>query len=58
MSDILNKILAVKAQEVAAAQAIKPLAMMRDEAGAGRASTRFRRCYTRQDCGKPSRRDR
>jgi indole-3-glycerol phosphate synthase len=32
MSDILNAILAVKAQEVAAAQAIKPLAMMRDEA--------------------------
>jgi indole-3-glycerol phosphate synthase len=33
MSDILNKILAVKAQEVAAAQAIKPLATVRDEAG-------------------------
>jgi indole-3-glycerol phosphate synthase len=33
MSDILNKILAVKAQEVAAAQAIKPLETVRDEAG-------------------------
>ena len=32
MSDILNKILAVKAQEVAAAQAVKPLAAMRAEA--------------------------
>lgn len=32
MPDILNKILAVKKQEVAAAQAIKPLAIMRDEA--------------------------
>jgi indole-3-glycerol phosphate synthase len=32
MPDILNKILAVKAQEVAAAQAIKPLAVMRAEA--------------------------
>ena len=32
MSDILKKILAVKAQEVAAAQAIKPLAAMRAEA--------------------------
>jgi indole-3-glycerol phosphate synthase len=32
MPDILNKILAVKAQEVAAAQAIKPLATMRAEA--------------------------
>lgn len=33
MSDILNKILAVKAQEVATAIASKPLAMMRAEAG-------------------------
>ncbi len=33
MSDILKKILAVKAQEVAAAQATKPLAAMRAEAG-------------------------
>src|SRR3989338_8377811 len=33
MSDILKKILAVKAQEIAAAQAIKPLAKMRTEAG-------------------------
>lgn len=32
MSDILNKILAVKVQEVAAALAIKPLAQMRTEA--------------------------
>jgi indole-3-glycerol phosphate synthase len=32
MSDILNKILAVKAQEVAAAQAVKPLAAVRAEA--------------------------
>jgi len=32
MSDILNKILAVKAQEVAAAKAVKPLAAMRAEA--------------------------
>jgi indole-3-glycerol phosphate synthase len=32
MSDILNKILAVKAQEVAAAKAVKPLAQMRAEA--------------------------
>ena len=32
MSDILKKILAVKAQEVAAAQAVKPLAAMRAEA--------------------------
>lgn len=32
MSDILNKILAVKSQEVAAAMLIKPLAVMRDEA--------------------------
>ena len=32
MSDILKKILAVKAQEVAAAQALQPLAMMRIEA--------------------------
>ncbi len=32
MPDILNKILAVKKQEVAAAQAIKSLAVMRDEA--------------------------
>jgi indole-3-glycerol phosphate synthase len=32
MPDILNKILAVKAQEVAAAQSIKPLATMRAEA--------------------------
>jgi len=32
MPDILNKILAVKAQEMAAAQAIKPLAAMRAEA--------------------------
>ncbi len=32
MSDILNKILAVKAQEVAAAQSIKPLAAVRAEA--------------------------
>jgi indole-3-glycerol phosphate synthase len=32
MSDILKKILAVKAQEVAAAQAVKPLAVMRAEA--------------------------
>ena len=32
MSDILNKILAVKTQEVAAAQAIKPLAAMRTAA--------------------------
>jgi len=32
MSDILNKILAVKAQEVAAAQALKPLATIRGEA--------------------------
>lgn len=32
MSDILKKILAVKAQEVAAAQAIKPLAALRAEA--------------------------
>lgn len=32
MSDILKKILAVKAQEVAAAQAIKPLATLRAEA--------------------------
>lgn len=32
MPDILNKILAVKTQEVAAAQAIKPLAAMRAEA--------------------------
>jgi len=32
MSDILKKILAVKAQEVAAAQALKPLAAMRAEA--------------------------
>jgi len=32
MSDILKKILAVKAQEVAAAQAAKPLAQIRDEA--------------------------
>jgi indole-3-glycerol phosphate synthase len=33
MSDILKKILAVKAQEMAAAQALKPLAAMRAEAG-------------------------
>ncbi len=33
MSDILKKILAVKAQEIAAAQAIKPLVTMRTEAG-------------------------
>ena len=32
MSDILNKILAVKRDEVAAAQAVKPLAALRDEA--------------------------
>ena len=32
MSDILQKILAVKAQEVAAAQTVKPLAAMRAEA--------------------------
>ena len=32
MSDILNKILAVKAQEIAAAQAIKPLDVVRAEA--------------------------
>jgi indole-3-glycerol phosphate synthase len=32
MSDILNKILAVKAQEVAAAKLLKPLAVMRSEA--------------------------
>lgn len=32
MSDILNKILAVKAQEVAAARAIKPLELLRSEA--------------------------
>ncbi|TAN83630.1 MAG: indole-3-glycerol phosphate synthase TrpC [Gallionella sp.] len=32
MSDILNKILAVKAREVAAAQAVKPLSAMRAEA--------------------------
>lgn len=32
MSDILNKILAVKAQEVAAAQAIKPLTVLQTEA--------------------------
>ena len=32
MSDILNKILAVKEQEVAAAQALKPLATIRAEA--------------------------
>ncbi len=32
MSDILNKILAVKAQEVAAAKAVKPLAAIRAEA--------------------------
>lgn len=32
MSDILKKILAVKAQEIAAAQAIKPLAVIRAEA--------------------------
>jgi indole-3-glycerol phosphate synthase len=32
MSDILNKILAVKMQEVAAAQSAKPLAQIRDEA--------------------------
>jgi len=32
MSDILNKILAVKAQEVAAAKAVKPIAKMRVEA--------------------------
>ncbi|MDO9012461.1 MAG: indole-3-glycerol phosphate synthase TrpC [Gallionella sp.] len=32
MSDILNKILAVKVQEVAAAQALKPLGVMRAEA--------------------------
>ena len=32
MSDILNKILAVKAQEVAAAQKLKPIAEMRAEA--------------------------
>ncbi|MDH4234716.1 MAG: indole-3-glycerol phosphate synthase TrpC, partial [Gallionella sp.] len=32
MSDILKKILAVKAQEIAAAQAIKPLAAIRAEA--------------------------
>ena len=32
MSDILNKILAVKAQEVAAAQKLKPIAEMRSEA--------------------------
>ncbi len=34
MADILQKILAVKGQEVAAAQAIKPLAELRREAGA------------------------
>ena len=34
MSDILNKILAVKRQEIAAAQAAKPLAVMRAEAEA------------------------
>ena len=39
MSDILQKILTVKAQEVAAAQAAKPLAQMRAEAEQG-ASTR------------------
>jgi len=33
MSDILKKILTVKAQEIAAAQAIKPLATIRAEAG-------------------------
>ena len=32
MSDILNKILAVKRDEVAAAQAVKPLAALREEA--------------------------
>ena len=32
MSDILNKILAVKRDEVAAASAVKPLAVLRDEA--------------------------
>jgi indole-3-glycerol phosphate synthase len=32
MSDILNRILAVKRDEVAAAQAVKPLAALRDEA--------------------------
>ena len=35
MSDILNKILAVKQQEVAQAQAIKSLAQIRDEAASG-----------------------
>ena len=34
MSDVLNKILAVKAEEVAAAQAAKPLAVLRAEAEA------------------------
>ena len=34
MSDILNKILAVKREEVAAAAAIKPLALVRAEAEA------------------------
>lgn len=41
MSDILKKILAVKAQEVAAAQAVKPLAQIRAEAEQAGASRDF-----------------
>lgn len=41
MSDILNKILAVKREEVATAQAAKPLAAIRDEAEAQAAPRNF-----------------
>jgi indole-3-glycerol phosphate synthase len=40
-SDILNKILAVKCEEVAAAQAVKPLAVLRAEAAAQPAARDF-----------------
>ncbi|MGA7749064.1 MAG: indole-3-glycerol phosphate synthase TrpC [Gallionella sp.] len=41
MSDILKKILAVKKQEVAAAQAIKPLAILREETERGESPRDF-----------------
>ena len=41
MSDILNKVLAVKREEVAAAQSLKPLADIRDEAEAQAKSRDF-----------------
>ncbi|WP_301102645.1 indole-3-glycerol phosphate synthase TrpC [Propionivibrio sp.] len=48
MSDILNKILAVKREEVAAAQALKPLAVVRSEALAQQASRDFVGAIRRQ----------